>query len=308
MIESFNKNPFEQNLGELPTPEKYRSALNDAVTEGIITQAYADTIQDKFAGYGIEHLKQIRGREKLLLEMGTDNAYGLTEDRLFELRQRDPNYTVRHLEHLKRRETLIAQLQQRDLLNGEIIALMRNLEDPWYACKQLTELGNREIVDKTLPSLRSAEKPVEKFGLPAEGEPLTTYMIESLKSAGVWRPSLKVRVISRERLEKALASGTDRDGTSLTTIHHGGDDGEELAMKQNDLDASRDLGQTTYVSELDTWSADRKRHGDLVVLVYAPEALKSIQPTENKTGSFSNGFHMFTDRRLIKPSLLAVFS
>jgi len=61
--------------------------------------------------------------------------------------------------------------------------------------------------------------------------------------------------------------------------------------------------------DLDIWKQDRKMSGDknMAILIYAPEAIKSIQPSKNKTNSFSNGFHMFLDKRLIHPSLLAVF-
>lgn len=301
--------PFDRHPQErIPTPEEYHAELDSAVSTGLIPKDYADSIRDRYPKWGVEHLKQLRERERLLSEMSGNEAYGLTEDHLFELRQRDPNYALRHLEYLKKRELMITELQKQGLVDENIVASIRKLEDPWYACKQLSDIKNREVVEKTMPLLRAAEKPIERFNLPAEGESITTHMVESLKKAGLYRAGLKVRVIARERLQKALASGTDRDHTSLVTIHHGGDDGEELAMKENNLDAMRDLEQVTYVSEFDTWSADRKRHGDMVVLVYAPEALKSIQPSQNKTNSFSNGFHMFLDKRLIQPSLLAVFS
>jgi hypothetical protein len=347
-MDKFSSKSFEKAQEKPATPEEYRIVLDGAVANGLIPQDYADTIRNRYPAWGIKHLEQIRDRERLLADMVSNEVYGLTEDRLFELRQRDPDYAVRHLEqirdrerlladmvsnevygltedrlfelrqrnpdyavrhleYLKQREVLIDNLQKRNLLDANIISSVRNLEDPWYACKQLTELGNREVVDKILPLLRG-EKPVARFDLPAVGDSIKTHIVESLKSAGIYRPGLKVRFISRERLQKALSTGTDRDHSSLVTIHHGGDDGEELAMKENGLDAKMDLGQVTYVSELDTtWSADAKRHGDLVVLVYAPEALKAIQPSQNKTNSFANGFHMFVDKRLIQPSLLAVF-
>lgn len=308
MPEKFT-NPFERQQQEKPpTREEYHYVLDAAVSDGLIPKDYACSIHDRYPKWGIEHIKQIRERERLLSQMTSNESYGLTEDHLFELRSRDPDYALRNLESLQKREVLIAQLQGQGLLDDDAISSIRKLEDPWYACKQLADIGNREVVEKTLPLLRPAEKLVERFTLPAEGESITAHMVESLKKAGIYRTGLKIRVIARERLQKALASGTDRDYTSLVTIHHGGDDGEELAMKENNLDAMRDLEQVTYVSAIDTWSADRKRHGDMVVLVYAPEALKAIQPSQNKTGSFSNGFHMFLDKRLIKPSLLAVFS
>jgi hypothetical protein len=301
--------PFDRAQQEKPpTPEEYHGVLETAVLDGLIPKDYADSIRDRSPKWGVEHIKQIKERERLFAKMSSNETYGLTEDHLFELRQRDPNYALRHLEYLQKREALIVQLQGQDLLDDDTTISIRKLEDPWYACKQLAELGNREIVDKTLPLLRPAEKLIERFNLPPEGESITKHVVESLKQQGLYRVGLKVRVIARERLQKAISSGTDRDHTSLVTVHHGGDDGEELAMKENGLDAMRDLGQVTYVSELDTWSDDRKKHGDMVILVYAPEALKPIQPSESKSNSSSNGFHMFLDKRLVQRSLLAVFS
>lgn len=303
-------NPFSRG-SQTPrtTPEQYHGQLESAVSEGIISQEYADEIRGRFPEWGVEHIRQIKEREGKIKEMLSNPNYGLDEAVLFDLRQRDPSYCLRHLEYLKQREELIGQLLNNGLLDETQIAEIRGVSDPWYAVKKLNEIKNQTLIDTVRPMLRPEGLPIQDFSLPQEGESLTEHIISSLQQAGLYRKGLKIRVISKERVQHAFATGTDRDHTSLTTIHHGGDDGEELAMKENGLDASRDCDQVSYLSDFDQWSKDRKMTGDrnMAILVYAPEAVKPIQPSKNRTGSTSNGFHMFLDRRLIHPSLLAVF-
>ena len=317
-----DKLPFGKGLGGLEddpfsrgsqtprtTPEQYHGQLESAVSEGIVSREYADEIKGRFPEWGVEHIRQIRERENKFKEMSSNPEYVLDEATLFDLRQRDPSYCLRHLEYLKQREELIGQLISSQLLEEAQIAEIRGIGDPWYAVKKLNEIKNQKLIDNIRPMLRPEGLPIQDFSLPQEGESLTEHIISSLQQAGLYRKGLKIRVISKERVQNAFATGTDRDHTSLTTIHHGGDDGEELAMKENGLDASRDCDQVSYLSDFDQWAKDRKMTGDrnMAILVYAPDAIKPIQPSRNKTDSTSNGFHMFLDKRLIHSSLLAVF-
>lgn len=306
-MKEITKNPFSGG-SETPhiTPEQYHGQLESAVSEGIISSEYANKIRDRFPKWGLEHIRQIRERESRFKELSSNLVYGLDEATLFDLRQRDPSYCLRHLEYLKQREELIGQLLNNGLLDEPQIADIRGISDPWYAVRKLNEIKNQELIDNIRPMLRPEGLPIQDFFLPQEGESLTEHIISSLQQAGLYRKGLKIRVISKKRIQHAFATGTDRDHTSLTTIHHNGDDGEELAMKENGLDASRDCDQVSYLSDFDLWSYDRKMTGDtnMAILVYAPEAVKPIQPSDRQS---NNGFHMFLDRRLIYPSLLAVF-
>ena len=306
----FGDDPFSRgSQNQRITPKQYSGQLETAVSEGLVSREYADEIKGRFPEWGVEHIKQIRERENKIKEMSENPQYGLDEAILFDLRQRDPSYCLRHLEYLKQREELVSQLTAIGLLDETQSAKIRSISDPWYAVKKLNEIKNQKLIDAVRPMLRPKEQPIIDFSLPQEGESLTQHIVDSLQQAGLYRKGLKIRVINRERVQHAFSTGTDRDDTSLTTIHHGGDDGEELAMKENGLDATRDVDQVSYLSDFDGWAQDRKMSQDrnMAILIYAPEAIKPIQPSKNKTGSTSNGFHMFLDKRLIHPSLLAVF-
>ncbi len=168
----------------------------------------------------------------------------------------------------------------------------------------LDEKTYKQILQNLRPS-HILVGPVEAE-LPAHGEHLFS-LVESLLSDKGWmREGLRTRWIGAKRLGLSLVTGTDRDITS-SIYHHSGADGEVLAMKENGLHPRLDLDLVTYVGNLRNLTQyTMPALTDRGLLIYAPEALKSIQPSKNKTGSFSNGFHMFLDRRLIEPSLLVV--
>lgn len=146
--------------------------------------------------------------------------------------------------------------------------------------------------------------------MPPPGEDLLPFLQQQLHVLGYKQTRLIRRVVSKDMLQKAIMSGTDRDSSSQLD-YHGGDDGERLAMIENGLNPLADRGLVTYVANLDLNSKRpwvRPNDPSFAVLIYAPDAIQYIQPSSNRTGSFSNGFAMFKDRRLVQPSLLAVLS
>ena len=248
-LNEFGDDPFSRgSQNQHTTPEQYHSQLETAVLEGLVSREYADKIKENFPEWGVKHIKQIRERENKINEMSENPQYGLDEAVLFDLRQRDPSYCLRHLEYLKQREELVSQLTTGGLLDETQSTEIRDISDPWYAIKKLNEIKNQKLMDAVRPMLRLEGQPIRDFLLPQEGESLTQHIIDTLQQAGLYRKGLKIRIINRERVQHAFSTGTDRDHTSLTTIHHGGDDGEELAMKENGLDATRDCDQVSYLS------------------------------------------------------------
>lgn len=104
--------------------------------------------------------------------------------------------------------------------------------------------------------------------------------------------------------------GTDRDSSSQLD-YHGGDDGERLAMIENGLNPSADGSLVTYVADLnldDDRPWPKPNDPSFAALIYAPDAVEYIRPSSNRSNSYSNGFAMFKDRRLIQQSLIAVLS
>lgn len=138
-----------------------------------------------------------------------------------------------------------------------------------------------------------------------DGETNYEYIITKLSEAGITPEApLMKRVFDAARVPLMLGTGTDRQNGMTLTSHHGGDDGEWLAMKEHGLGIF-DTGRTTYVSgfsERDT--RDLTQAG--AVAIYDSRGLMSCQPSINRTNSFSNGHHLF----LVPPrdALLAVFA
>lgn len=158
--------------------------------------------------------------------------------------------------------------------------------------------------------LRPEGKAVTILQLPPPGTDLVSFLRDELPLLGYDQTKLMKRVIAKDRLRKAIKMGTDRDGASILD-YHGGDDGERLAMIEHGLDPDLDAGLVTYVSKLDLGSDKqwiRPNIPSFAALIYAPDAIQHIKPSRNRSNSFSNGFAMFTDARLVEPSLLAVLT
>ena len=114
-LSEFGDDSFSRgSQNQRTTPEQYHSQLETAVSKGLVSREYADEIKGSFPEWGVEHIKQIREREEKIKEMLNNSQYGLDEAVLFDLRQHDPSYCLRHLEYLNRREELIGQLASRD--------------------------------------------------------------------------------------------------------------------------------------------------------------------------------------------------
>lgn len=158
-----------------------------------------------------------------------------------------------------------------------------------------------------LTKLRPSSTPPLQGELPRQGEAVFP-LVESLLSRMGWiREGLKSRWISASRISLAFTTGTDRSKNSMLSAH-AEYDGEYLSMSEHGLVLEEDRDLVTYVSSLGILTDyTMGAASDRGLLIYAPEALKSIPPSKSKSGSSSNGFHMFLDRRLIEPSLLAVF-
>lgn len=170
------------------------------------------------------------------------------------------------------------------------------------------------LPDEELQNLRRGLRPEGTapaiIELPHQGEDMIPLLRDRLQALGYNGTRVIRRVVTSDRLKKAIMTGTDRDSSSQLD-YHGGDDGEKLAMIENGLNPLADGGVVTYVADLDleggkVWT--RPVDSSFSVLIYAPDAIQYIRPSSNRTGSFSNGFAMFLDRRLIQPSLLAVLS
>lgn len=136
------------------------------------------------------------------------------------------------------------------------------------------------------------------------GETDYKYIITKLAEAGITPEApLMKRVFDATRVSLMLGTGTDRQNGMSLTVHHSGDDGEWLAMKEHGL-GIQETGRTTYVSDFNERDTrDLTKEGS--VAIYDSRGLMSCQPSLNKTNSFSNGYHLF----LVPPrhALLAVF-
>lgn len=97
-------------------------------------------------------------------------------------------------------------------------------------------------------------------------------------------------------------TGCDRDYYSINHAnHHGGYDGEELAMIRYGITTAAD---TAYLSNLNNWE-NTVTQERFAVLVYSPDAVEGIGPLGYMK---SNGFHAFHFGGEVKRrSLLAVF-
>ncbi len=120
------------------------------------------------------------------------------------------------------------------------------------------------------------------------------------KIDGQDRGILLTRSISRARLDQALMTGSDRDGSSNTGYHGG--EYEDLAMKEYALTV---VGDITYATRTTPNSANIRINPYNALLVYAPEALQEIAP-KSRYIMGSSGLHTFIDPRLKWQSLLAV--
>lgn len=120
------------------------------------------------------------------------------------------------------------------------------------------------------------------------------YIVQHLRAAGIaLEAPLMMRLFDRARLPQMIASGTDRAPGMNLRAHHGGSDGEWLAMIEHGL-ALVQTDRTTYVSPLTarvTWDVALSRHYS--VAIYDARGLLSCQPFVHESGSASNGHHLF---------------
>lgn len=124
-----------------------------------------------------------------------------------------------------------------------------------------------------------------------------------LQDQGYDYTDLKVRHILYNRLNLAMTTGTDRD--FFSTIYN--PSRTYVAMQEIGLNPTTVANLVTYVIDLNLESDEAWFNSDNPLtrywahLVYAPHALREIPNS-------IFGLHVFTDTRLIEPSLLAVFS
>ena len=167
------------------------------------------------------------------------------------------------------------------------------------------------LSDDELQEIRSKLRPVESqvavLQLPPPGEDLIPYLREQLAKRGYDQTHFLRRAIQKDRVPIAIQTGTDRDISSRVE-YHGGHDGERLAMIEHGLNPDTDAELVTYVKDIDLSNGKpwiRPTDTGFAALIYAPDAIQYIHPS---TGTTSNGFAAFRDRKLIQPSLLAVLT
>lgn len=117
---------------------------------------------------------------------------------------------------------------------------------------------------------------------------------------GQERDELLTRIISRDRVQQAMYTASDRDGDSNTGYYGG--KLEKLAMHEYGVVSPADV---TYVSTTKPDSKPISVPKGQALLVYAQEALQAISPQSERVGG-SGGFHMFIDPRLKASALLTI--
>ena len=195
-----------------------------------------------------------------------------------------------------KRDWLCRIYRQRGWLDEEQAAMIAG-EIPDRALAMLEE------VCKEKANIRKEVEPL-RLSLPAAGSPLSPYVREQLAAHGIDPERCRVRYLEKaEYAHHAVAHGSDRTDSKIDAYyHHGGYDGEELAMIRNGLTDARD---TSYLSSMSHWDKATVFPGR-VYLVYAADAVEGIGPCGYMK---SNGFHAFHFGGDIKRrSLLAVFS
>lgn len=121
------------------------------------------------------------------------------------------------------------------------------------------------------------------------------YIATKLKEAGIDTSiAMEKRVFSSERVTNVIYQGTDRSNGLSLLNHHGGDDGEWLAMIEYGLKL-HETGRTTYSSR---FSQNDKhelagRVPGYALALYDARALIDCQPSHNKSNSNSNGHKLF---------------
>lgn len=215
----------------------------------------------------------------------------------------------------------------RDVLYGELKGLVKDLESPqaakkdwlirvfkkkkWIDDVKVAELQNSDVSEslnilqdicRQRALLRIADQPFN-VDLPDVGSELGDFIHDKVQSRGIDPQKCKVRYIDNTKyLSTALATGNDRSSSSIADyFHHGGRDGEEIAMIRSGI---TDATDTTYVSNLISWRSAPKSP-NCAVLVYSGDVLEGIGPAGYMK---SNGFHAFYFGGDIKRrSLLGIF-
>jgi hypothetical protein len=186
-------------------------------------------------------------------------------------------------------------LRKRGLINEDQTKSYLEME-PQQALKALEKLF--------LEHSKLRERAIISERLPVPGERLDTFIKERMQAAGYNIDNLKVRFLERsEYANQAAFSGNDRTSPFISTYyHHGGHDGEELAMIRSGVTNATD---TTYTGDLKYWH-NQARNPNYAVLVYAADALEPIGPAGYPK---SNGFHtfLFDYYQIKRDSLLAIF-
>lgn len=164
-------------------------------------------------------------------------------------------------------------------------------------------LSELEAVCLQKANLRPEGSSVPRYRLPSAGEELGDYIRQTLEKKGISPEGLKVRYLWKpERVGTAVMTGCDRDFGSMSHAnHHGGYDGEELAMIRHGITTAAD---TTYLGDLKNWNSKDPQER-FAVLVYSPDAVEGIGPLGYMK---SNGFYAFHFGGEVKRrSLLTVF-
>ena len=251
-------------------------------------------------GWVAGQMEIISQRNKLIEELQAI----LPSDRIAEFQNAYPCYALGQLQLWKIREDLVTTLLNTGVLEDNSAGEYRDAASSLYSqIVQLRCLVNQEMFDGMQGLLRPNSTQIPEILVPRDTSDLTEFITASLHERGLYRERLKFRYADRSRLQTVRATGSDRDYSSKTDHHHGGQDGEHRAMFENGLHPQYDQGLVTYQDFLHsfyTGASVQKFMEQKVILIYAPEATTPI-------GGQSNGFHMFVDQRVIRRSCVTIF-
>ena len=195
-----------------------------------------------------------------------------------------------------KRDWLSKLYKQRGWIDSETATRLKDIDGD-------SALSTLEAVCLDKSTLRPEGSSVPRYRLPSAGEELGDYIRQTLEGNGINPEGLKVRYLWKpERVGTAVMTGCDRDFGSISHAnHHGGYDGEELAMIRHGITTAAD---TAYLGDLKNWNSKDPQER-FAVLVYSPDAVEGIGPLGYMK---SNGFHAFNFGGEVKRrSLLTVF-
>lgn len=127
-----------------------------------------------------------------------------------------------------------------------------------------------------------------RFDRSLTGEQLATALKESLQLQGVDPDNVMIRYFSKNRLQHALQTGSDRDGQS-NVGYNGSADGEQEWMRGLGIWGNDNVTFVSPIGTRLTGGSDAPNSHDNVYVIFDKRFL-------HKIGHQSNGFHAFLDR------------